>query len=357
MYHILLIVLFIFSGQQIEAKLQVPYETHELPKDQFDDQLRKTTTELSEYADVKWDQETYKNLKKFMSACIYNQEKFFREDIFKNCYSKDTKIRTFDIRDKSVKDHGFEETIEYMKYSRDVGIVVHEKFLEDEPFWAYRIKDNPEWIVAFFVLDQINQKGTYYTVKVSLVRQKKKSFEIYRVSNKESYYDLRKSKPRSFLEVVAKAMGDAQTNRVLSMELTKAKHGFNYLFSEYAGDGLHERRGKLTKDGKLIEREMQYAYCSHSMGDQNKCYQATIKQTFDLKTNKPLTYEGFYQENWRKDKKLLVKIEIKGEKGLRKAIEFNESNKDQFRIYFDKPIPKDLLVPTKYCRSGEGQCG
>ncbi len=148
MYHILLIVLFIFSGQQIEAKLQVPYETHELPKDQFDDQLRKTTTELSEYADVKWDQETYKNLKKFMSACIYNQEKFFREDIFKNCYSKNTKIRTFDIRDKSVKDHGFEETIEYMKYSRDVGIVVHEKFLEDEPFWAYRIKDNPEWIVA-----------------------------------------------------------------------------------------------------------------------------------------------------------------------------------------------------------------
>ncbi len=86
---------------------------------------------------------------------------------------------------------------------------------------------------------------------------------------------------------------------------------------------MHHRFGKISKEGKLLERNINYRYCSHSMGPEGKCFFYEKKETLSL-------------------------IEIKSQNDLKKIKKSEHWDEDSFKPLVPEKVSSDLLIPIKF---------
>lgn len=325
---------------------EMPLSIDELPTSIVAPFIEANGTQVDEHSKDSKVKKLYLDIKNFISGCDILKQRLFDKEKFDRCYSKNAQVQKLDFKEKKLNSSDFNGISKFSEFLTSKYNFA-ESFYNERNVWVFQIKQNSDWFILIFNSYQTFNEGLYEAENVALVKRKKEKFSIVREKTFSLTYDLQRSPVRGFLEYVAKIHGGQTTSTVLSLSLKPIKIGFEYKISFYAGDGALDKNGKIDKDGRLIEREVDYKYCTHSMGPEDLCYDFYLQQKFNSSPARLSLSSGHYKERKRASGKETVNIQIKDKTTLDKAREAFE-DKDIWRIYFNKPIPKKFLIPLEY---------
>lgn len=167
----------------------------------------------------------------------------------------------------------------------------------------------------------------------------------HKVNNKAKKEKVEISKdakpPLNFAQLISKIDGRS-INYLTPFEMKKEGAFYTYSFFPYNGDGFEERSGKFDQNGQIRERKIDYKYCSHSMGSENTCYTAQLKELFD-DSGEVKSLIGVYKEVRKRDKKILKNITVKDSDSLKRAKEADGVS--ALKPLVPNKIKKGLLGP------------
>ena len=146
--------------------------------------------------------------------------------------------------------------------------------------------------------------------------------------------------PIHLIELVAINDGRDSIYRIDPFELKKHENHYSYEFYSYAGEGSNKRYGKISLEGIVLERNIDFSYCSHSMGPENKCYFVNLKEKVK---NEQIT--GHCKITSLNDDDVISLVQILNKSTLEKAK--NICNPNMLKFLIPKKIDVSLLKPYK----------
>ncbi|GEM_PF-2687606 len=153
---------------------------------------------------------------------------------------------------------------------------------------------------------------------------------------------LKNVEPVHFIELIAKNDDRNTIGDIESFKLEKQKAGFIYEFFPYAGEGSNKRTGEIDLKGSVLKREIDYEYCSHSMGPENQCIVAKLVETLD-DDKKKWEIKGLCKITKIKNNKVIQNIKIFNKKTLTLAKNHCEGGALKFLV--PNTVDVKLLEP------------
>ena len=144
----------------------------------------------------------------------------------------------------------------------------------------------------------------------------------------------------------------ASTNEVTYFEMKATDKGFEYSLNFMGGEHLiFDTKGELDQSGWQLSRELTYNYCYPPTNPSDYCEEAQLKVTYDSKTHKSVTIEGFYSQTDPMPQEPRLKMMIKDLASFKKAVK--KSGDSYLKPYLSVPVDNAYLKPMLLDRSDE----